>query len=162
MPAGGGLSSSAAIVCASALAVMRMHGIELTKGEVSEFTARAERYVGVTSGGMDQAISVMGMPGIAKLVEFNPVGGRGWWGGSPGKGGWERARAGGSVRMSGWVTPTSAGGVGVCACSSPVCREIRVSVCWSVAGKASLAQRCLCTGLCTAGGARQRVIVLDA
>ncbi len=41
--------------------------------EVSEFTAKAERYVGVTSGGMDQAISVMGMPGIAKLVEFNPV-----------------------------------------------------------------------------------------
>ncbi len=23
---------------------------------------------------MDQAISIMGMPGIAKLVEFNPVG----------------------------------------------------------------------------------------
>lgn len=31
-PAGGGLSSSAAIVCSSSLAVMRMHGIELTKG----------------------------------------------------------------------------------------------------------------------------------
>ena len=30
--AGGGLSSSAAIVCSSSLAVMRMHGIELTKG----------------------------------------------------------------------------------------------------------------------------------
>jgi N-acetylgalactosamine kinase len=45
--------------------------------EVSEFTAKAERYVGVTSGGMDQAISIMGMPGIAKLVEFNPVGGGG-------------------------------------------------------------------------------------
>lgn len=103
--------------------------------EVAEFTARAERYVGVTSGkicwlcrglvwtlaglvlyrasaalpqfwpwhhlvvgclaakplppqlhavlpalllcvgGMDQAISIMGMPGIAKLVEFNPVSG---------------------------------------------------------------------------------------
>ncbi len=41
--------------------------------EVSEFTARAERYVGVTSGGMDQAISVMGMPGTALMVEFNPV-----------------------------------------------------------------------------------------
>ena len=26
-------------------------------------------------GGMDQAISIMGMPGIAKLVEFNPVSG---------------------------------------------------------------------------------------
>ena len=41
--------------------------------ELSEFTARAERYVGVTSGGMDQAISVMGMPGMALMVEFNPV-----------------------------------------------------------------------------------------
>jgi hypothetical protein len=30
--AGGGLSSSAAIVCSSSLAVMHMHGIELTKG----------------------------------------------------------------------------------------------------------------------------------
>ncbi|KAL4860073.1 Galactokinase [Chlorella vulgaris] len=73
VPTGGGLSSSAAIVCAAALAVMHVHGIELTKGEVAEFTAKAERYVGVTSGGMDQAISIMGMPGIAKLVEFNPV-----------------------------------------------------------------------------------------
>ncbi|EFN57575.1 hypothetical protein CHLNCDRAFT_57327 [Chlorella variabilis] len=70
---GGGLSSSAAIVCAAALAVLHSHGIRLTKGEVSEFTAKAERYVGVTSGGMDQAISIMGMPGIAKMVEFNPV-----------------------------------------------------------------------------------------
>jgi N-acetylgalactosamine kinase len=45
----------------------------LTKGDVSEFTCTAERHVGVTSGGMDQAISVMGMPGVAMLVEFNPV-----------------------------------------------------------------------------------------
>eukprot|EP00887_Chlorella_sp_A99_P000781 scaffold5.g781.t1 len=73
VPTGGGLSSSAAIVCASAMAVMHVHGIEFTKGEVSEFTAAAERYVGVTSGGMDQAISVMGKPGTALLVEFNPV-----------------------------------------------------------------------------------------
>ena len=35
--------------------------------------ARTRSYVGVTSGGMDQAISVMGQPGVAKLVEFNPV-----------------------------------------------------------------------------------------
>jgi hypothetical protein len=29
--------------------------------------------VGVTSGGMDQAISMMGMAGVAKKIEFNPV-----------------------------------------------------------------------------------------
>lgn len=73
VPLGGGLSSSAAIVCSSALAVLAAHGVGLTKGEVADFACRAERYVGVTSGGMDQAISVMGQPGVAKLVEFNPV-----------------------------------------------------------------------------------------
>ena len=73
VPTGGGLSSSAAIVCASSLAILGAHGITLTKGEVAEFTAKAEQYVGVTSGGMDQAISIMGRQGIAQHVEFNPV-----------------------------------------------------------------------------------------
>ena len=73
VPTGGGLSSSAAIVCASSLAILHAHGITLTKGEVAEFSAKAERYVGVTSGGMDQAISIMGRQGIAQHVEFNPV-----------------------------------------------------------------------------------------
>lgn len=73
--AGSGLSSSAAIVCSSSLAIAAVLGVvgSLTKGDVSEFTCTAERHVGVTSGGMDQAISVMGMPGVAMLVEFNPV-----------------------------------------------------------------------------------------
>ncbi len=70
---GSGLSSSAAIVVSSSLAVLAARGVELTKGDVAEFTCTAERHVGVTSGGMDQAISVMGMPGVAMLVEFNPV-----------------------------------------------------------------------------------------
>jgi N-acetylgalactosamine kinase len=78
VPTGSGLSSSAAIVCASSLAILAAHGISLTKAEVAEFACLAERYVGVSSGGMDQAISMMGMPGVAKLVEFNPVGGL-WW-----------------------------------------------------------------------------------
>lgn len=73
VPTGGGLSSSAAIVCASALALLGVHGIRLRKGEVAEFAAKAERYVGVTSGGMDQAISIMGRLGTAQHIEFNPV-----------------------------------------------------------------------------------------
>eukprot|EP00882_Tetradesmus_deserticola_P029496 GHRQ01033041.1.p1 GENE.GHRQ01033041.1~~GHRQ01033041.1.p1 ORF type:complete len:154 (-),score=45.43 GHRQ01033041.1:700-1161(-) len=75
LPAGSGLSSSAAIVCASSLAVAAVLGVagSLTKGVVAEFACSAERHVGVNSGGMDQATSVMGMPGVAMLVEFNPV-----------------------------------------------------------------------------------------
>eukprot|EP00775_Hariotina_reticulata_P013759 gene13759-13878_t len=75
VPLGSGLSSSAAIVCSSSLAIAAALGLvhSLNKGQVAEFTCTAERYVGVTSGGMDQAISVMGMPNVAMLVEFNPV-----------------------------------------------------------------------------------------
>jgi len=73
VPTGSGLSSSAAIVCSAALAMLGCYGIRLKKGEVAEFTAMAERYVGVNSGGMDQAISIMGKTGVAQLVEFNPV-----------------------------------------------------------------------------------------
>lgn len=73
VPTGAGVSSSAAIVCASSLAILAVHGLHMTKGQVAEFTALSERHVGVTSGGMDQAISIMAMPGTAKLVEFNPV-----------------------------------------------------------------------------------------
>lgn len=74
VPTGSGLSSSAAIVCSSALAILRVLGVpRLRKGEVAEFTALAERYVGVISGGMDQAISIMGKKGVAQLIEFNPV-----------------------------------------------------------------------------------------
>lgn len=50
VPTGSGLSSSAAIVCSSALAILEVYGITLKKGEVSEFTAKAEQYVGVISG----------------------------------------------------------------------------------------------------------------
>ena len=34
---------------------------------------RCEKYVGTESGGMDQAISIMGDKGLAKLVHFKPV-----------------------------------------------------------------------------------------
>lgn len=52
VPAGGGLSSSAAFVCASALAVMRANGESaVDKTELTELAIVSERAVGVNSGG---------------------------------------------------------------------------------------------------------------
>jgi len=52
VPSGGGLSSSAAFVCASALAVMRANGEErVDQKELVELAIVSERAVGVNSGG---------------------------------------------------------------------------------------------------------------
>jgi galactokinase len=51
IPPGGGLSSSAAFVCASALAVMEAHKYLATKIELLELAIVSERLVGVNSGG---------------------------------------------------------------------------------------------------------------
>lgn len=52
VPAGGGLSSSAAFVCASALAVMKANGEDdIDKKELVECAIVSERSVGVNSGG---------------------------------------------------------------------------------------------------------------
>lgn len=52
VPSGGGLSSSAAFVCASALSVMKANGEEkVDKRELTELAIVSERAVGVNSGG---------------------------------------------------------------------------------------------------------------
>lgn len=52
VPSGGGLSSSAAFVCASALAVLKASGEEVVdKKELVELAVVSERSVGVNSGG---------------------------------------------------------------------------------------------------------------
>jgi len=52
VPSGGGLSSSAAFVCASALAVMKANGEDkVDKTELVELAVVSERAVGVNSGG---------------------------------------------------------------------------------------------------------------
>jgi galactokinase len=73
VPAGGGLSSSAAFVCASALAAFHANDPHtVTKKELVELAMVSERAVGVNSGGMDQAASVLSTRGNALSVSFSP------------------------------------------------------------------------------------------
>ena len=52
VPTGAGLSSSAAIVCASLMATLSAHGVEdVSKTELVELAIVAERAVGVNAGG---------------------------------------------------------------------------------------------------------------
>ena len=73
VPAGGGLSSSAAFVSASALAVMFANGeTSVDKTQLTELAIVSERAVGVNSGGMDQSASVFSVRGSALFVSFLP------------------------------------------------------------------------------------------
>ncbi|KAE8445855.1 hypothetical protein EG329_012778 [Mollisiaceae sp. DMI_Dod_QoI] len=73
VPAGGGLSSSAAFVSASALAVMYANGEHsVDKTALTELAIVSERAVGVNSGGMDQSASVFSLRGSALFVSFVP------------------------------------------------------------------------------------------
>ncbi|KAJ1414319.1 Ribosomal protein S5 domain 2-type fold, subgroup [Sesbania bispinosa] len=73
VPTGSGLSSSAAFVCSSTIAIMAAFGVNFPKKEVAQLTCECERHIGTQSGGMDQAISVMGKAGFAELIDFNPI-----------------------------------------------------------------------------------------
>lgn len=73
VPAGGGLSSSAAFVSGAALAVMIANGVkEVSKMDLTEIAIVAEREVGVNSGGMDQSASVLSVKDNALYVSFVP------------------------------------------------------------------------------------------
>jgi galactokinase len=73
VPAGGGLSSSAAFTSASALAVMFGNGeTSVDKTQLTELAIVSERAVGVNSGGMDQSASVLSIRGSALFVSFIP------------------------------------------------------------------------------------------
>ncbi|KIY43966.1 Galactokinase [Fistulina hepatica ATCC 64428] len=79
VPSGSGLSSSAAMGVASTLTflaanghVSERHANRLSKGDLVRMTMSNEQLVGVNSGGMDQAASVISYPGSALYITFYP------------------------------------------------------------------------------------------
>ena len=86
VPIASGLSSSSALVVASALALLKANGVDVDDGaargdgsramsrlEVAALMARAERFVGLQGGGMDQAACLHGVAGHALRIEFDPL-----------------------------------------------------------------------------------------
>lgn len=73
IPAASGLSSSSALVVASALALLHVNGLRREARPLMELLARGERYVGVQGGGMDQAICLGGQRDMAFKIEFEPL-----------------------------------------------------------------------------------------
>jgi galactokinase len=73
LPAAAGLSSSSALVVASALALLHAGGLPIDREALMGRLAEAERYVGLRGGGMDQAICLGGRAGAAARIRFDPL-----------------------------------------------------------------------------------------
>ncbi len=73
VPTGGGLSSSAAFICASSLATLKANKVtKVTKEDLTAMAVVSERHVGVNTGGMDQSASVWGEKHHVLYVQFKP------------------------------------------------------------------------------------------
>jgi N-acetylgalactosamine kinase len=73
IPAASGLSSSSAMVVASAFAIVHANNLHIGRAELAALLARAERYVGTEGGGMDQAASILSEPGCVLRIDFDPL-----------------------------------------------------------------------------------------
>ncbi|MFC1538267.1 galactokinase [Candidatus Latescibacterota bacterium] len=73
IPISAGLSSSSALVIASALSLLAVNGLEMGSIELAELMAEGEWYVGTQGGGMDQAICLLGKRGYTVKIDFFPL-----------------------------------------------------------------------------------------
>jgi galactokinase len=73
IPVAAGLSSSSALVVASALALLHGNAVEMERLALAELLAEAERYVGTRGGGMDQAICLAARKHSASRIDFHPL-----------------------------------------------------------------------------------------
>ena len=70
LPAGAGLSSSAALECATALALTELHQVPVPRPELAALARRAENdFAGIPSGIMDQIAALLSRPGHALLLD---------------------------------------------------------------------------------------------
>jgi galactokinase len=70
VPLGAGLSSSAAVECATGYALGKLFGLEIPKPELAKIAQKAEQlFAGVNCGIMDQFASVFGRKGYAVLLD---------------------------------------------------------------------------------------------
>ena len=72
LPVASGLSSSSAMVVATAVALLDANARSVPRERLMDLLARGERYVGLEGGGMDQAISLGGVAGSALRIDFRP------------------------------------------------------------------------------------------
>jgi len=73
IPSGSGLSSSSALVVASALGLLAVNDREEPPLQLAQILAVAERFVGTQSGGMDQAVCLLAEAGHALRIDFDPL-----------------------------------------------------------------------------------------
>jgi galactokinase len=70
LPTGAGLSSSAALECATALALTDLGGLDVSRGDLVTLARRAENdFVGVPTGIMDQSASLLCQAGHVLLLD---------------------------------------------------------------------------------------------
>ena len=73
LPIAAGLSSSSALSCGVALALLAVNDREVDRLELADLVAAAERYTGTQGGGMDHAAILCGRAGHALGVSFAPL-----------------------------------------------------------------------------------------
>ncbi len=73
VPLASGLSSSAAFTVAAALAILAVNNRQIEPIEFAEIMAKSDHYVGMASGGMDQAASILGEKGKCLKIDFMPL-----------------------------------------------------------------------------------------
>jgi len=73
IPVAAGLSSSSALVVATALALLHANAIDIDPLYLADRLAVAEHYVGTRGGGMDQAVLLGARHGCAARIDFRPL-----------------------------------------------------------------------------------------